>query len=205
MLYINKRFQSLRIVGKPAKHWKDKNGNPKKSDAEDVQFLNGEFDTKNLGENDLDPKKAIAIVEKYMKENPGEITVVDPKDVEREARIRKEVEKKVAAEIAAEKKQNPPADKFGKQLNKKDEVPGEYPSEEEIDKTEISKGKIPDDMSKKELLKWAKKNDLPISRKERKDVEVLRGLVKGHFYAAPEAEGDAPDLTDESEGNNKKE
>ena len=66
-------------------------------------------------------------------------------------------------------------------VNKEDNVPGEY-SDKEIDGANIS-DKKPEDMNKKELLKCAKELDMKISRKERKDVEVLRQLVIGEFYA----------------------
>ena len=170
-IFLNKKFMGLRIVYKPAKQWKDLDGSPQKTESKYIQFQDGKYETED--------KVEIAAIEKYMKDHQSEVTVLDSEELKRREEITKRVEaqmKKEDEEAAARG-----GDRYGNDLNKEDNVPGEY-SDKEIDGANIS-DKKPEDMNKKELLKCAKELDMKISRKERKDVEVLRQLVIGEFYA----------------------
>lgn len=86
-IFLNQQFQGLKITIKPAKRWRDQQGNPKMSNGEYIQFEDGVYRTD-------DPKK-IKILERYMSEHSGEITVLDESDINR----RKKIEAKVTEQM----------------------------------------------------------------------------------------------------------
>jgi len=110
MIYKQKQFPALRIVIQSAQTvWNEKLRRNEKTPGEYVDFVNYNFYART--------KKEVDAVEAYREKNPNEIVKIDPKILEREARIRKEAEKIVDREMAkeAEEKVDPEAEKRKKE------------------------------------------------------------------------------------------
>jgi len=210
------------MVIKPAKTWRDKQGNPKKKPGEYIQFMNGKFET--------DKKKEQDFIKKYMDTHPNEIFIVDPKEIEKQERIQKKakelIEQEDAEALKAEKEKKSRAkdfvnkekesrgqDVYGKSP-KEDNTPGKYQGEDDEEQKK-SKGffdKLEDKLkknqiSRKDLLTLAAENDIELTDAELKDFNVAKKKVFEHLQSQLQeqaSQGNAageeePNLDDESE------
>lgn len=95
MIYFSSKT-GLKIVMKPEQLFRDKFGNPRKVPGRYIKFENGKYET--------DSPEEIAFMKEYAEKWKGEITIVDPKKIERDKKIYEKAKKMIEEEDSKEQK-----------------------------------------------------------------------------------------------------
>ena len=180
LIFLASKYPALRMVVKPAKQYRDNQGNPVKTEGKSIQFYQGKYETSD--------KEEIAFIEKYMEANQGDIVIVDPKQLEREKRIHEKAKQLIEQEDAELAKKG--GDRHGKDLTPAAPAPGTYPASSDPLDTE------------EQIINAAEKYGLSFRRKELKNLdECRRVILKAAEQKINEQadSGNEPDLEDESE------
>ena len=166
LTYLSKSFPALKMVMEPAKQYRDNKGNPVKEPGKYIQFMDGKFETD-------DPEKQ-KFIEKYMEEHQGEIVVIDPAEIEKQNRILAK-----AKQLVEEEDRKKGTDAHGKDLDKKDNIPGNYQpeNESEVDKKVADAVKKVKDKAAKEIYKLQKKIE-DIQGKASKEVDKKKDEIE---------------------------
>jgi hypothetical protein len=200
MIFLNKKFRALKVVIRPSSKKLDKDGNTTIDEGESVHFVDGKLQTTD--------KKVIKVIEEYMENHQGEITTIDEKEVEKQRRIQEK-----ARELIEEEDRKAGRDVHGKKLPEEEPVYDQYGkviTDKSVDETVVDENKALKEMTKRELLKTAKKMGLNISKKKTNDeiIKIILATDKANAEAeaaaaksaeaAEESDQQEPDLEDES-------
>jgi hypothetical protein len=177
MIFLNQSFKGLKITIKPKKVWRDKRGNPRKTEGEHIKFEDGVYRTD-------DPVK-IKFLQDYMSKHKNEIQMINEEELAR----RKRIEDKVTVKMELIDKLS----EFGFDPDEMEEMPVKTlqqmlkEAQDDVDRTPAEEKEDPKKPAKEEKDPQNEKAPDVTSPPPPEDKEE------------PEEKGDDPDLNDEDE------